>query len=229
MIIDWYLIRHAHFERQLQEKIITGRATTVQLTADGIEQVQLLAQRFDRDCMRFDEFDVSPAIRAWGTGFGVYSYLGLDPDMMNIEEDLQEHNKGDWEGRHQDEVLTEAIKREINENGWDFRPPNGETFRELERRALEYFRRKIQLAPRKDRYVFCAISHTNTIRCGLRGVMNFPPQFALNLEIDNTSITHLQYCTTTDAWRVVCINDTGHFIGTRFSRSLRYAVQAIWP
>jgi len=214
-MLELYLIRHAESEMNYDTTQIGGRSNHVQLTEKGKEQARLLAQRLLREGTRFDEIYTSPAIRAIDTAKIVCSTIcGLD--KIVIREDIQELSEGDWEGKPRIEIHTEEMLARINSNNWEFKPPNGESQKQVEERMYGFT--KGLLAKNSKVGVF---GHGMSFKCLLRGIMEFSPSITYKIAIDNTAITRLKY--DKRGWHLLSLNDTGHLIGAEKSLGKFYS------
>jgi len=83
----------------------------------------------------------SPLVRARETMDILRPTLGLPPDGYAVEPRLAEISFGEWEGLTYAEVMRRdpdiVAKRESDK--WNFRPPSGETYQEVARRAAAWY------------------------------------------------------------------------------------------
>jgi probable phosphoglycerate mutase len=83
----------------------------------------------------------SPLVRARETMDILCATLGLPPDDYAVDPQLAEISFGEWEGLTYAEVMQRdpdiVAKRESDK--WHFRPPGGETYQEVARRAAAWY------------------------------------------------------------------------------------------
>ena len=152
-MIDVAMIRHA-MTAWNEERRIQGR-TDIRLSERG--RAALAGRRLPA---RFESYRVhsSPLARAVET----VELLGLGPPVLDHR--LVEMNWGEWEGRTRDSVAAaDAGGVARNEaRGPDFRPPGGESPRELQARILDWARSVARL--RSD---VVAVTHKGVVKATL--------------------------------------------------------------
>ncbi|GAB7021483.1 histidine phosphatase family protein [Salidesulfovibrio brasiliensis] len=124
------LMRHARTEWN-SAKRIQGH-TDISLSDEGRDQCA--AWRKTLDARQIDRILTSPLGRTVETAQLVAGHRGVEHDT---DPRLAEMNWGDWTGRDKAAMKAdrEAVRRE-QERGFDFRPPGGESRRELLDRVL---------------------------------------------------------------------------------------------
>jgi len=208
-MLDLYLIRHAESEHNKTRHLIGGRSNSAQLSQKGVMQAQLLGKRLATDKVSFDNVYSSPALRAYETAKIACTEIGFPIDKIMRTEDLLELSQGDWEGQLREKVYTPDMLSKIIANNWEFRPPNGESQKDVEERVYNWINKN--LVPRyKDDLVAGIFTHDFAIRCLLRAIMDFSPKMTYKVALDNTSINRLSY--TDHGWHIVCINDAAHLL-----------------
>ncbi len=200
-MIDLYLIRHAECENNINNHLISGRSNHSPLTKNGIKQAMLLGMRLKRENIKFDEVYSSPAIRTMETA---KLSLGNIDDII-ISDNLQELDQGDWVGRLREEVYSKETIKEIDKDCWNFRPPNGETQAEVQKRVYDVIKKNV--INNNDK-ITAFYTHGVAIKCLLKDVMNLDHRITWRIQIDNTSITQLRY--DNGLWWPIKINDNGH-------------------
>ncbi len=145
------LLRHGITAWNL-EKRIQGQ-TDVGLAAEGRRQLQSLA--LPRDYRDFDWY-CSPLLRARETA----QILGLS--RISLEPRLGEMNWGAWEGQILKPLRRKlgAVMRDNEARGLDFRPPGGESPREVQQR-LQSWLAEVAGSGRDS----AAVTHKGVIRC----------------------------------------------------------------
>ena len=149
--IQLILVRHGYTDWNV-EKRIQGRTDTA-LSASGAEQIK---QRQLPPALANLPWYCSPLLRARQTA------QLMRIANPTIDERLTEMNWGDWEG-HILKLLRKKIgqpMRDSEARGLDFRPPNGESPRDVQKRLLAWTQAIAQ------RNTDCAaIVHKGIIRC----------------------------------------------------------------
>ena len=145
------LIRHGITDWNLQKRI-QGRIDKPLCTL-GRQQLQALAIS---DEFRYDDWYCSPLQRARETA----ELLGLS--SYHIEPALIEMHWGDWEGQVLKPLRKQLgdVMRDNESRGLDFRPPGGESPREVQARLqpwLQHLARRAEPA--------AAVVHKGIIRC----------------------------------------------------------------
>jgi len=208
-MIDLYLIRHAKSEANETPHLITGRSNHSPLSEKGERQAHLLGERFRDEGITFDDVYSSTAVRTQETAKIVCSYIGFSLDGIVANDDFLELDQGDWVGRDRNEIYTPEVLQKINSNNWQFRPPNGESQKEVEDRM--YARIEQDVLQQVDQDLRVAVfGHGMAIKCFLRRVMEFTPNITYRIWIKNTGITQLHY--KEDGWYPIRINDSSHLI-----------------
>ena len=206
---DFYWIRHAECEMNtVIDGIIGGRSTQSPLTQRGMSQSIHLGTRFKREGLIFDEVYTSPAIRAYHTGHFASLESGFSIDNIIKEQDIVELSQGEWEGKPRDKIYTPEMLAHINADNWNFKPPGGESQREVEERALAWVKRTFLDRRSNESRKIGIYSHGVLIKCMLRGILGSDPSMTWKIDLENTSITHLYY--GKNGWEVRKVNDYGH-------------------
>jgi broad specificity phosphatase PhoE len=215
--IDVYLIRHAESTYNAENNfLIGGQTNNIQLSDKGIRQALLLGQRLKEDKIIFDEIYSSSAERALNTAMIVSALVQFPLHKIKQSDKLLELDQGDWTGKRREQVYTPDIKSILDEDSWNFQPPNGESQKMVAERMYGFVLEKIvnDYTGNANKSV-AVFSHGNAIKCFLKKIMEFNPKYIFRLSINNASITHLSYESTGD-WKINVVGDTGH---------LRYNIQ----
>jgi probable phosphoglycerate mutase len=209
-MLDIYLIRHAESEMNNNGDLIGGRTNSTPLSDRGIHQANLLGKRLKQSGILFNNIYSSSAKRAQETAEIVGSYLGFSLSDVEVTDKILELSQGDWEGKKREEVYTPERLRQINKNNWKFTPPNGESQKDVEERMLKWINEYV-LSEILKKKIVGIFTHGMTIKCLLRGIMDFSPSLTYKISLDNTSITRLGY--SERGWHLITVNDTAHLLG----------------
>jgi len=131
-------------------------------------------------------------------------------DQIGLVDELIEINPGDWGGRVRKDVFTPEVVRAVYEDPLNYRPLNGESLGDVEKRVYGWFNREL-FVPEKEGLKIGVFTHSMSLRCFLRGILDSKPELIFGMNVDNCSITHLKYCPQKPyTWEVVKINDNSH-------------------
>lgn len=127
-----YIFRHGETEYGRQ-KIYLGH-TDSSLSPKGIDDARLLAEYFNGTII--DSIYSSDLKRCRET-----VKIAFPGRKITFLKDLREINMGDWDGLFFDEIKNKYPEdyKKRGENIEDFAPPNGESFRNLQIRAVKVF------------------------------------------------------------------------------------------
>ncbi|MFK7877362.1 MAG: histidine phosphatase family protein [Paracoccaceae bacterium] len=128
MSIKIAFMRHGRTDWNRMHRI-QGR-TDIPLDPEG--RAEMAAMRLPKDWQNADLWS-SPLTRARETA----QLVGTDP---NIDTALIEMNWGDWEGLHGKDLLADPDSgyKDLDEWGWDYTPPNGESPRDVGARLFPF-------------------------------------------------------------------------------------------
>lgn len=161
------LYRHGEILLPGNEKSFAGR-TDYPLSAAGMEQIRCSAREYKGDA---EQIYVSPSLRCRQSGAIFQEVLEKRYNRkveMVVEEDLMEINMGEWDGRTFAEIK-EQYPREYVERGRnlpDYRVPGGETFAEVQQRAVRTIR-DIAEHTKKEAVLITHLGVIRTLRCYL--------------------------------------------------------------
>jgi probable phosphoglycerate mutase len=140
-----YFIRHGETDFNVAQRL-QGRSET-KLNARGRSQSSELAGVLrdllerDRHQPPDDAYVSSPLLRARETMELLRSGLGLDPKAYAIDARLAEISYGEWEGFTLKEIQARdpGVLQRRERDKWDFRPPGGESYREVAERVAAWY------------------------------------------------------------------------------------------
>lgn len=201
-MIRLYLIRHG---RQNSAKCNVN----VPLSEAGIIQAELTGERL----MRYNVGMLysSKLIRAVDTAEIINNKLGIE---HFIDERLNELSFGDLEGRddfdikeHYSEFLKEREKMTK-----DIPYPNGECGEDGYNRAMPAIKNILQKALNEKKDSVAIITHGGIIRSLLAGIIgdDFSKKLKFAKNLENCSITELNYYETTNSFTIERVNDYSH-------------------
>jgi broad specificity phosphatase PhoE len=140
-----YLVRHGETDFNVAQRL-QGRTET-SLNANGRRQAGesagVLRDLIARERHQPGDYPYvcSPLRRARETMEILRSALGLDPNAYNVDARLAEIAYGEWEGHTLPEIQArdpDVLTRRERDK-WDFKPPGGESYREVAKRVAEWY------------------------------------------------------------------------------------------
>jgi len=175
-----YLVRHGEAEGS------AGRAVghlDLPLSAAGARDVETLAATWRGPAP--GRIFTSDLRRAVESARILGARLGAEPV---VDARLREVSFGDWDGRAWDDVYESDHERfeAWSERWWDLAPPGGESFADLSRRVLAWFRE----LPGEE--TILAVAHGGSIRALLAELLAIPPERAFNLELAPARVSALE-------------------------------------
>ena len=140
-----YFVRHGETDFNIAHRL-QGRYET-SINARGREQAKrcagVLSDLFARERRAAADYAYvsSPLMRARQTMEIVRATLGLDAAAYAVDDRLQEISYGDWEGSTLPEISARdpELLASRDQNKWDFRPPGGESYREVAARVATWY------------------------------------------------------------------------------------------
>ncbi|MDP5170863.1 MAG: histidine phosphatase family protein [Bacteroidia bacterium] len=213
-MLSLYLIRHAESLGNVNHHLVGGQSNHYALSERGEQQSHLLGQRFATEGLTFDALYSSTAVRTQSTAQISCSYLPNVPDLR-LRPELLELSQGDWEGKVRTEIYTPEQLTIVRADPYDFRPPNGESQRDVEARMYRWLEGVAATHGQSEQpTVVGAYTHGFAIKTLLRGLMQSTPTMTYRTIIHNTSLTVLYY--ERGLWYIDRVNDYQHIIGTEF-------------
>lgn len=180
-MIILYFIRHG--QTIWNESGRYQGSTEVPLSNLGIAQAKCAAKWFEK--IALDGIISSNLGRAVKTAEEIAKIKNLKVETIA---GLQELHFGDWEGKTFDEIEHQwpGMINEMYHNPESLRLPRGESFVELQQRAL---RAVNEIINRGDNKTYAIISHGAAIRAVICGLLKIPLGTAWNFSLYNTGIT----------------------------------------
>jgi broad specificity phosphatase PhoE len=142
-----------------KEKRIQG-STNSALTSEGAASCRNWGQFLSTSQTAWQRIIVSPLQRARDTAQLVNEALQIP---IEHDDEIREQHWGDWEGLTLEQIRTDSPGKlqELTQLGWDFRPPGGESRRELLQRVLASLKKNSARWPRENLLI---ISHLGVIK-----------------------------------------------------------------
>lgn len=176
-----YFVRHGETDFNIAHRL-QGRCETT-INAPGREQAKhcagLIAELFAREQREAADyaFVSSPLKRARETMAILRATLDLDPAAYAVDDRLQEISYGEWEGSTLAEISARdpELFASRNQDKWDFRPPGGESYREVATRVASWY-----ATVTRDTVI---VAHGGTARALLANFAILPEGEATYLEV----------------------------------------------
>lgn len=197
----FWLIRHALVEENARA-ILYGVMDVALCETTLLEQEPMyrsLARRLPRPAVWL----VSPLTRTRRTAAAIFA-AGYPRTELIVEPALTEQSLGEWQGLPHAEL---PARLSLPSHAfWPLagqeRPPGGESMAEVIGRTGDALERAATTHHDRD---VVAVTHGGTIRAAVAHALQIGPDNALNLSIQNLSLTRLERHER--GWRVSCVNE----------------------
>ncbi len=190
MGLELYFIRHAESELNLQPDLVVGQSSWAELTLQGIQQAKALGLYFKEKNLCFERAASSPSIRAQQTARYSLEQIGYSLSQVELVPELQERDLGDWDGHSGREVYVPSTLSQIEADPWDFRPPHGESRRDVFRRVSSWLEQEVLYSNTGKVALY---THYMLIGILLKEQLGWDQKQFEGLELCNTSLTMLKY------------------------------------
>lgn len=203
------------------------------LTAKGIRQAQLLGEELQRTHKLrqsqgeskplFDHIFVSPTVRTKSTASLITKNLGVRDDQIVLCDELLELTHGPWDGQLRSQYHTPQVIRDMEELGWDWKSPHGESLRMVENRMSSFILNRITpLLPQESSVSandssraagrpilnVLAVSHSIAIRTLLKSLLNVDSYMIRKHGLENTGV--VEFVKHKEGWSLERWNDISH-------------------
>jgi broad specificity phosphatase PhoE len=203
-----YLIRHAESEANTRLHLVGGQVNEVPLTEKGIRQGKALGKRLQGEGIQFAEVHSSIAVRASHTARLACEGINFEVGKIHYTDKLVEISQGEWTGKLRTEIYTPETTAIISQNPWEFKPPQGESQRDVEERAWGYLEEHILSKTWQPQDIVAVFAHGIVIKCIIKRMLSSNPAMTWKINIENTSITAFQL--KEHGWFMDFVNDFGH-------------------
>lgn len=173
-----------------------------ELTEAGLAQARSAAQRLASEPIA--AVYSSPSRRAFQTAEAVALEHNLTPVT---DPRLRERNAGEFEGVLVDEVVRNrpTVFEERNADYWNWRPPGGESFRQVLERTMAVVAR---IRAEHDGETVALVTHMGPARVLLTELGHIPMEQTYEMEFPSTGITVYHF--DGNESHVETMNDAGH-------------------
>jgi broad specificity phosphatase PhoE len=207
-MLQFHFIRHAQSEGNVRPALVGGQSSHYPLTDLGQAQARLLAARYAKKGLA-ESYKIysSTAVRARQTAAAFCAQFGIEAEL-ELSDALLELSQGDWTGLVRADVYTPLALQQIKADAWHFSAPNGESQSDVGRRIYLWLRAQIALVGDTD-MTFYVFTHGVAIKSILRELFGFDASHTYKINIENTSITRVDYTAAT-CFSLHKVNDYGH-------------------
>ena len=182
-----FLVRHGQTQSNVENRLQGSKG--VPLNQVGEKQVAEVAQFFKN--IPLTAVYSAPARRAKQTASSIAKFHNLS---VKVIRGFRERSHGKLEGKTEEQrkKLIPDIQKQWKHQGIDWRPPGGETLRELQQRAIKAFNQIIKKHKLND--TILVASHGGTIKAVVHYVHGGKLEDYLHAKpIENTQIIEIEY------------------------------------
>lgn len=210
-----YYLRHGESQSNATPGYIAGTNLNSSLTERGIRQAELLGIRLKAEGVKFDRVYSSSMIRTVQTTENMLAAMGDGDRSFPRVDALIEQQMPGWRGVLADDVMTPEMVAYMRGKGSHFVPPEGESFRMVQRRVAGWLEDEIiyneELVSTSQSLKIAVIGHGAAGRCLFHYIMGFDEVLIGRLAIENCSISRFVF--NREGWTPVCVNDNFHIRG----------------
>ena len=215
---EFYFIRHGQSESNALPDRTSLNADS-SLTRKGFGQARLLGERLRQDGITFDKAYSSSLVRTVQTTQTMLEAMGEPNNDFVRVDDIVEQKSDGWRGLRTEDLLTPELLAYMRTKASHFVPPQGESYRMVQRRYANWLEDEIlynaDLTRSPVSLRIAIVGHGAATRCILHYILGFDEQFIWKMVLDNTSISRFRF--NREGWFPVSINDTAHLRGTELA------------
>ncbi|HVA25302.1 MAG TPA: 2,3-bisphosphoglycerate-dependent phosphoglycerate mutase [Chloroflexota bacterium] len=176
------LLRHGQSQWNLENRF-TGWVD-VSLTEAGREEARTAGERLASQGIWFDVAYTSVLSRAADTLDIALGVLGQKDLPIHNDQALNERMYGDLQGLNKSETAAKFGDEQVHiwRRSYDVPPPNGESLKDTQERALPYFQAHIEPQLRAGKNVL-VVAHGNSLRAIIMRLENLTPEQILQVEL----------------------------------------------
>ena len=216
---DLFFIRHGESESNATPGMAAGSNYDAPLTPRGQQQAYLLGEKIKRQEWEFDRIYSSSLARTVHTTKLMLEGMGQKDRSFHKVDAIIEQQVAGWRGKPISEVMTNEVRAYMSTKGRDFVGPDGESIREVQRRATNWLEDELiynrELASKPISLKVAIVGHGNTSRAIFQYIMGFDDRLTYRLGIGNTSISRFVF--DKSGWSVLSLNDATHLDGAQDS------------
>ena len=176
-----YLLRHGTLEGDISKKYI-GQMN-IPLNDNGFRQAESWANNFLKQQLVFDSILSSDLVRCKSSADIIASSQKLEVKTLPA---LREINLGDWDGKERRQIKTK-FPDAWGKHGTDpsFCPPNGESFADLQVRAVSVIEDISKSSNGKNILI---VTHAGVIRCVICFILEIPLSQLFRIELNYAAL-----------------------------------------
>ena len=209
---EFYFLRHGESKSNAVPGLVAGVDPDSPLTDLGVTQARLLGDRLKKERVEFDRVYSSSMIRAVQTTENMLEAMGEAGRSFPRADALIERQTPAWRGAPMAEVYTPEVLAYLRAKGLHFVPPQGESFRMVQRRTTGWLEDEIiyneELVSNERSLTVAIVGHGTATQCVFHYIMGFNEGLISRITLDNCSISRFRF--DKDGWSVLCINDASH-------------------
>ena len=213
-LCEFYFIRHGESESNAIPGLVTGVDFDSPLSEKGGAQARLLGQRLRDEGVLLDRVYSSSLVRAVQTTEAILEAMGQPGRSFNRVDALIEQQIPGWRGVRQEDAYTPQMVAYMRSKSAHFVPPEGESFRMVQRRVSNWLDDEIiynkDLVAKERSLTVAIIGHGAATKSLFQHIMGFDEGLIRRLSIYNCSISRLLF--NKEGWSVICINDSSHLV-----------------
>ena len=207
-----YFIRHGESQSNATPGYVAGANFNSPLTDRGFKQAGQVGGRLKDDKVRFDRVYSSSLVRTVQTTEAMLEAMGEPGRPFTRVDALIEQQMPGWRGVPVEEVETPEMMAYIRAKGSHFVPPEGESYRMVERRVAGWLEDEIiynkELVGKSQSLTIAIVGHGTAGRCLFHYIMGFDESLINRMGMDNCNISRFVF--DKEGWAPICINDSSH-------------------
>ena len=209
---EFYFIRHGESQSNATPGFVAGADFDTPLTDRGFVQARRLGERLKREGRKFDRVYSSSLVRAVQTTETMLEAMGEGDRPFPRVDALVEQRMPGWRGLRVEEVHTPELVAYIRTKASHFVPPEGESYRMVQRRVSGWIEDEIvyneEVVASEQSLTVAVVGHGAATKCLMHYLMGFDEGLIMRIALANCSITRFRF--DKSGWTPICINDSYH-------------------
>jgi probable phosphomutase (TIGR03848 family) len=183
-VTTFLFLRHGISDAN-EKGVLAGRLPDINLSTKGREQARQLVKHIED--LQVHRILVSPLDRCLQT---VEPYLASSGKRFYFEKSFIEMNYGDWSGQKLKELSKTKDWKKVQSKPSEFVFPNGESFRNAQRRVLQQMNALAEKNPKKNILI---VSHGDIIKLAICASLSMKLDDFQRIVVDPASITAINW------------------------------------
>ncbi|MBI21925.1 MAG: hypothetical protein CL780_06740 [Chloroflexi bacterium] len=209
---QFFFIRHGESESNIVTGLAAAKNYDAPMTKRGHNQALALGKRLNKSGIIFDRIYSSSLTRAIQTTEGMLAGMNYNNIKFAKKIEIIEQQIPMWGGKKLEEVMTPEIKILSGDKGKWFQPADGESLRQVERRASNWIEDEFidnkKWLKNPGSYKIAIISHGMTMRCIFHYITGCDTNIIAKSQILNCSISRFNF--GPNGWEIISFNDSYH-------------------